>query len=217
LEISKKWAKSLVYILAYCELIWDFAFCLSFVFSEDEEIIMALERRELQEKIFQGRKIYFSGSIRGVPHPDPDFFHSLISYMKENGALVLSEHVGIKNVEERNSLFVKLSGIDRSGELFDPASKIREANLLWLNEATHCIAVCDTASSGVGMEVQYALLKYRMGLNLTPVLCLVRADLFSDVSNMVKGISQKDSSVAFVRKYKDLKNAEEKIAVFLSC
>lgn len=171
-------------------------------------------QRDIKEKPFEGKRVYFSGSIK-VPHPDPSLFRNLITYMKENGACILSEHVAETDPDERNSVFIKLSGIDRRMRE-NPAPAIREADMGWVDEATHLIAIVDTPSHGVGMELQRALDKPRMGMNLTPILCLVQEDKWEEeLSNMIKGISKKDSPVAEVITYKDLEDAKRIISDFL--
>src|SRR5258708_32378436 len=170
------------------------------IYSDILLVMATVEKERHQEKIFKGKIIYFSGAIT-EKHPDPDFFKELINFMKENGALVLSEHVGIVDKEERTSEFIRRSGIRRD-LMDDPSPYIREADLGWVHDCTNLIAVADTPSTGAGMEIQEALNKHKMGMNLTPVLCLIHIDLWKDgFSNMVKGISKKDSPVAQRRAY----------------
>jgi hypothetical protein len=87
----------------------------------------------------------------------------------------------------------------------------------WVDEAGYLIAIVDTTSFGVGMEIQHTLDKHKMGMNLTPVLCLVRSRKWQKkLSNMVKGIGPKDSPVAFVKKYKDKEDAKRLIMEHLT-
>ena len=51
---------------------------------------------------FTGKKVYYSGSISGVPEPDPEFAWKLVRYMIDNGADVLSERVAARgNIQSR--------------------------------------------------------------------------------------------------------------------
>jgi nucleoside 2-deoxyribosyltransferase len=177
---------------------------------------MIEERIENKEKPFAGKKVYFSGSIRGVPHPDPEFFYNLVKYMSDNGADVLSEHVAARTNMEMNEIRTRRLGFDIN-ELKNPRPAVRHNDIKWVDEADYVVAVVDTASTGVGMEIQEALRKHKMGMNLTPVLCLVMEERYeNDLTWMVSGIDEEDSPVAEVRTYKDTKDAQRIITDFLT-
>ncbi len=174
-----------------------------------------IERIKEEGKIFEGKRIYFSAPIKGVPNSNPYFIESIVKYLKDNGAVVLSEHVAGKNDEERNSMFIKESGINRL-ILENPSPVIRQTDISWVDEAGYLIAIVDTPSIGVGMEIQRALDKHKMGMNLTPVLCLVSEDRWEkELSNMVKGISKTDSPSAEVMKYVSTDHAKRVARGFL--
>jgi len=61
------------------------------------------EYEDILEKLpFRGLKVYFSGSIRGSPEPDPEFPRKLVQYMTTGGADVLSEHVAGSGLSQRS-------------------------------------------------------------------------------------------------------------------
>lgn len=175
------------------------------------------DRVEKKEKPFEGKKVYFSGSISGVAHPEPFFFHHLVRHMVDNGADVLSEHVGGRSYDERETIRTRRLGFDVR-TLDNPAPVVRRKDIEWVEEATHVVAVVDTPSTGVGMEVQHALNKHRMGMNLTPVLCLVQKDILDEdrLTDMIGGINMDDSPVAYVIPYTDMEDAKNIITNFLT-
>ncbi len=180
-----------------------------------------LERGRNPELPFDGKIIYFSAALSGGRHKDPRLLLDVADYMEKNGAVILNKHVPIRDGNERNSMFIRLSGIDRLWPQDDwingdASPLIREASLEWVDRATHLVAFVDTPSFGVGIEIQEALRKVKMGMNLTPVLCLFPARKWEKKkSNMVKGIGPKDSPAAYVESYKNKEHAEQIIYDFL--
>ena len=176
---------------------------------------MSQEINTDKEKLFDGTKVYYSGSIRGVANPEPNFAYNLVSYMLENGANVLSEHVGARTQEEMNDIFLRRTGIDRS-TIEEPWFAARKIDMEWVDEATHVVAVVNGPSHGVGMEIERAILKPARGLNQTPILCLIQENLTDNLTWMVKGVSSDDCPVFNLETYRDLGDAKAKIADFLS-
>ena len=88
------------------------------------------------------KKIYFAGSIRGG-RVDADLYKQIISHMKQNGHIVLTEHVGSGN------LCLKEQGRDRDTAIY-------EQDTSWLRESDVVIAECTCPSLGVGYELAYA-------------------------------------------------------------
>ncbi|HSX49083.1 MAG TPA: hypothetical protein VLE44_02385 [Candidatus Saccharimonadales bacterium] len=173
-----------------------------------------VERVEQREKIFEGKKIFVAAPIKGVPNPNPHLVGSMVRYLKEGGATVLSEHVAAETIEELNSMFIKENGIDRFN-IDNPSPAIRTANLISIEIAEYFIGFVDTPSAGVTILMHEAIRKHRMGMNLTPVLCLVSEDKWEELSNMVKGISENDSPAAEVRKYVSTEHAKRVARDFL--
>lgn len=177
---------------------------------------------EAKEKPFQGMKVYFSGSIKGAPEPDPEFAWKLVQNMIEGGANVLSEHVAARNKAEMDEIRARKIGMSLKELLEMPRETyirdiIRKIDTKWVDEATHFIALVNAPSHGVGMEIERAILKPERGLPLTPILCLVREDLASGLSGMVKGVSwENDKALFFVKTYKTLQDANYEVHEFLT-
>jgi len=170
------------------------------------------------EKVFKDLKVYYSGSVKGVPEKDPEFVWELVQYLIKNGADVLSEHVSGRNQEEKDQIFAKNTGktikeIKNDSQL---QFTIRSQDIKWVDQATHVIALVNSPSLGVGMEIQRAIDKTKLGMNETPILCLVRQDIFPKLSFMIKGISSQESPKFKLSVYKDLEEAKKHIFNFLS-
>ncbi len=88
------------------------------------------------------KNIYFAGSIRGG-RADADFYQKMISYMKEKGHKVLTEHVG--------DLSLNLLEQGKEG---DQAIYLQDTG--WLKQSELLIGECTTPSLGVGYELAYA-------------------------------------------------------------
>ncbi|OGM09117.1 hypothetical protein A2Z67_05925 [Candidatus Woesebacteria bacterium RBG_13_36_22] len=170
------------------------------------------------ERIFDGKRVYYSGSIKGAPEIEPDFAWQLVQYMIENGANVLSEHVAARNQQEMDEVRARNLGMSVQEMLKQPEPwfGIRRQDLKWVEEATHVVAVVNAPSHGVGMELQHAILKPRLGLNVTPMLCLVHEQLNDKLSFMVRGVSKNESPYFFLETYKDLEAAKSSVEKFLT-
>ena len=169
-------------------------------------------------KPFEGCRVYYSGSIKGVPESDPEFPWKLVQYMGANGADVLSEHVAGRNQQEMDEIRARRIGttIQRLKEDPAPWFGIRRQDLAWVDESTHVVALVNAPSLGVGVEIQRAIDKPRLGLNLTPVLCLVRSDILPKLSYMIRGISTDESRLFQLREYTTLESAQRHIYDFLT-
>jgi hypothetical protein len=75
------------------------------------------------------------------------------------------------------------------------------------------VALVNGPSHGVGMEIERALLKPERGLPLTPILCLIRADLLEKLTWMIRGIKQEGF---YLKTYTDLDSAQKIIFDFLT-
>ncbi len=173
---------------------------------------MAAERR------FDGKRVYYSGSIKGAPEIEPDFAWQLVQYMIENGANVLSEHVAARNQQEMDEVKARNLGMSVQEMLKQPEPwfGVRRQDLKWVEEATHVVAVVNAPSHGVGMELEHAILKPRLGLNTTPILCLVHEQLSEKLSFMVRGVSKDETPCFYVKTYKDLETAKASVSRFLN-
>lgn len=163
-------------------------------------------------KPFERLKVYYSGSIKGTPEPDPEFPWKLVQYMKENGARVLSEHVAARNQEDRDEILARNIGvsIQQLREDTQPWFGVRKRDLDWVKESSHVVALVNAPSIGVGMEIQTAIIEGK------PVLCLVQSQLLANLSYMVRGITPQESPSFQLRAYRDLEQAKRHIFDFLS-
>ncbi|PIR42980.1 hypothetical protein COV24_04980, partial [candidate division WWE3 bacterium CG10_big_fil_rev_8_21_14_0_10_32_10] len=124
-----------------------------------------------------------------MPEIDKEFPWKLVQYMTKNGANVLSEHVAARNSQEMESIRLKKVG-GRINEIIGtktPWFGVRKIDCEWVDECTHFIALVNSPSHGVGMEIERVLLKSERGLNFTPVLALVKNDLLDSLTYMIRG------------------------------
>jgi len=177
-----------------------------------------MSRKEIKNSIesqpFKGLKVYYSGSIKGVPEQDPQFPWKLVKYMSERGADVLSEHVAARTPEEMESIRASRIG-EKVKEIIghpEPWFTVREIDVEWVDKATHVVSLVNTPSHGVGMEIERALLKPKIGLNFTPILCLIKEDFLEKLSYMVRGI--KDEGF-FLKTYQNIFDAKSLVNDFL--
>ena len=166
------------------------------------------------EKPFIGKKVYFSGPISVGTGEDLLFNHELVQYMKENGADVLSEHVGGRNIDETSEFFFNKFGQDVR-TIPNPWFLVREVDIRCVDKATHMVAIVNKPSLGIGVEIQRALDKPKMGLNTTPILCLIKADLLGSLSFMVKGVTREESPDFSIETYQGTESAKRIIQNFL--
>lgn len=167
-----------------------------------------IERRP--ERPLEGMKIYFSGPIVVAEGGDLEFSWKLVNFMKEKGANVLSEHVGGRSAEERTELFRKNTGRDQTDDAF-----VRGSDLSWVNESDCVVAVINKSSFGIGMEIQRAIDKPGMGMNHTPVLCLLSDEVTAKQSKMITGITQAENLGFRIERYSSVEDAQSKIFDFL--
>ncbi len=162
-------------------------------------------------------KVYYSGSISGVPEAEPDFAWHLVQYMIEQGVDVLSEHVAGRTREEMEKIRARRMDLELQEMLSreKPWFDIRKLDTEWVDEATHMVALVNAPSHGVGMEIERALLKPERGLPETPILCLVHSNLKEKLSYMIRGIRKEEYPNFFLATYDNLEEAKEIVRTFL--
>lgn len=152
-----------------------------------------------------------------MPEADPEFPKKLVNFMIENGAEVLSEHVAGKNQQECDEMMVKKIGITM--EEFkaekEPWFRVRKQDISWVDEADCVVALVNSPSLGVGMEIQRALNKEKLGMKKTPILCLVKNEMLDKLSFMIRGINIDESDVFYLKTYQNLEEAQGHIFDFL--
>ena len=110
-------------------------------------------------------KIYFAGSIRGG-REEEDIYLMIINHLSTYGQ-VLTEHVGIKNIE--------INEQNNSDDF------IFNRDLDWLKSSNIMVADVTTPSLGVGYEIGIA-----ESLNI-PILCLFNPKKKNMLSAMITG------------------------------
>jgi hypothetical protein len=168
---------------------------------------------------FKGRRVYFSGPIANKSSvEDAGFSWQLVQYMASGGAEVLSEYVAARTKEEREKILATKEGVELDEILSrpEPWFGIRRQDLKWVDKATHFVAVVNGPSHGVGMELERAILKPNLGLNVTPILCLVQEDLLAKLTYMIRGISMDECPDYYLQTYHDLEHAKEIVRTFLN-
>ncbi len=163
---------------------------------------------------FKGIKVYYSGSVKGIPEDDLDFPYELVQFMIENGANVLSEHVAAKTSHERDKVMARNIGknVEEIKNHSKPWQLIRKVDMEWVDEADCMVALVNSPSHGVGMEIERAVLKKERGLTSIPVLCLVKTDLLDKLSFMIRGINNDNF---YLKSYKNLSSAKKIVTEFL--
>lgn len=162
-------------------------------------------------KPFERLKVYYSGSINGATEPDPDFSRKLVEYIVDGGGNVLSEHVSIRDPQQKDETFLKKSGIDiRHVSLEEKRVIVRHQDLKWIDESDKVVVLANAPSHGVGIEIHESIIKEK------PVLCLIREDLFPKLSFMISGITPEEAPKFQLRTYHDLEQAKQHIFDFLS-
>ena len=137
--------------------------------------------------------------------------------MKERGADVLTEFVGANDLEERNKLFSK-----HVGKSFlkakEPWILARKIDFQWVDEAEYLVAEVTSPSIGVGMEIQRAKDKKKLGFNHTKILCLCRQEVMDKegLSWMIKGVTQEEHKDFYLVGYKTFLGAKRIITRFLT-
>jgi len=167
---------------------------------------------------FEGLRVYYSGTIKGSPEPDPELPWKLVRFMADRGADVLSEHVAARTPAEMDEIRARRIGrtIQQLYQEPEPWIGVRRQDLQWVNEADCVVALVNAPSSGVGMELQRAIDKPGLGMNQTPILCLVRSDVLPRLSFMVHGITPEENPGSEIKEYVTTEEVQQYIFDFLS-
>lgn len=183
---------------------------------------MNSETKQTPEMPFKGIRVYFSGSIGGINETDYEFPEKLTAYMQENGAVILDPQVAISSKEKPREFLEAMLGVHglsiEQWNTLTPQEKdarIYEKDISLVNEASHVIALLNGVSFGMGMELQRALDKPKLGMNPTPILGLVHKDNYSQLSKMVRGAAQKYPNF-HLQTYRSSADAKQAVFTFLS-
>ena len=134
-------------------------------------------------------KIYFAGSIRGG-RDEADNYLKIIDHLTQYGE-VLTEHVGLKNIEKNDQK--------------NTDSYIFQRDISWLKTSDLMIADVTVPSLGVGYEIGFA-----ERLNI-PILCIYNPNSTKSLSAMVLG-----NKTFTCRNYNNVTEAKLLIDKFIS-
>jgi hypothetical protein len=184
--------------------------------------------------MFTGCNVYLGAAIKGVKAVPDDFLWEVAQWMIQWNANVLSEHVAARTPDEMTRIFLARSGVDREAAAYPP-QVAREVDFMWVDECTHLIAFVDGSSTGVGMEAQRALDRFRgifweivawiagkLGFRVweqtfrrPKVLCLVHESNLATLTWMLRGITPEMYPQFQLLTYTDLASVKKIIARFL--
>ena len=133
--------------------------------------------------------IYFAGSIRGG-RDEADNYLKIIDHLTQYGE-VLTEHVGLKNIEKNDQK--------------NTDSYIFQRDISWLKTSDLMIADVTVPSLGVGYEIGFA-----ERLNI-PILCIYNPNSTKSLSAMVLG-----NKTFTCRNYNNVTEAKLLIDKFIS-
>ena len=169
----------------------------------------------MRARPFERARVFYSGAMRGAPEADPDFGWQLVRFLARGGAEILTEHVAGRSAAELERIRARKMGRGVRELYADPERwyRIRGLDARWVDEATHLIAVVNSPSHGVGMEIERALLKPERGLGPTPILCLIHEQRLDTLSYMIRGIS---APGFHLRTYAALPDAKRIVREFLT-
>lgn len=172
-------------------------------------------KRVEQEKPLKDKKVYFSSSMKGVLNAEPDFVWNFVQFMLTGGAKVLDTHVAGRNQPEIDRLFIEDNGFD-AYQREKPWVAVEEVDMAQVDEADYFVSIVNSASHGVGTEIQRAIDNYEMRGKKTEILCLIQEDLLPKLSFMVRGKEKPKYPIFHLQTYKNLEDAEDKVLDFLT-
>ena len=157
----------------------------------------------------QQKRVYFAGAITGGNNSVIIMMRRMVSFMREHGIPVLTDHVVADN--PREAIAQKIG--KTLNELRPEDIERKDAE--WLDVATHVVAEVTCPSTGVGREVEYARTKGSLGNIPAEILCLYLKGMEKSVTPMIRGMERDRYLNVSVRPYLDTREAETEIAKFL--
>lgn len=152
--------------------------------------------------------VYFAGAIRG-DRIMAETMQKIVSYIKDLGFTVLTEHVGTEDPIETFAYKIGKTKEDLTAE------DIERQDIAWLDQATHVIAEISGASTGTGREIEYGRTKGDFGKTPAKILCVYRKDREFYASPMIRGMSKDRYPNINIHPYKNIKELETIIEGFL--
>jgi len=164
-------------------------------------------------------KIFYGGAIQGNADREKrvHIHKSLMSFIKEQGFEVISEHAGGRNFEETAALLEKSIGplppigIERTIYVRNKMIEAIEG------EIAAAIFEVSVPSLGTGIEIAHAYLRPKTGLVKIPILALYEKDYWpGKLSSMIRGLDKNDYPHIEVVEYTNLDEAASQISNFLN-
>ena len=141
---------------------------------------------------------------------------ALIECIKQEGYTVAFEHTCGRTVEETAELLSKAVGpLPPVG--IERTRYVRQ-KLIEAVEGDIAAAIFDvsTPALGTGIELAHAYLRPRMGMSEIPILLLYQKGYWpSNLSSMVRGISNEEAPAVNLKEYEDLEQAMTYVSQFL--
>jgi hypothetical protein len=163
--------------------------------------------------------IFYGGAIQGnIDREKRVHIHkSLMSFIKEHGFEVISEHAAGRNFEETAALLEKAIG---------PLPPIGPERTIYVRNKMIAALEGDIAAAifevsvpslGTGIEIAHAYLRPKTGLDQIPILALYEKDYWpGKLSSMIRGLDKKDYPQIEVVEYLTLEEAADQISNFLN-
>ena len=165
-------------------------------------------------------KIYYSGSILGVPEEDLELPVKIVQFLLKEGHEVLSKNVAFpSNYTNADGTKIKLPQaiLDMqpipTGEELHKA--IRKIDTECVDSAEYIIALINGPSHGVGMEVERALLREERGLPAAQILCLAQERNKNKISPMIRGVDRDIYRNFDIFLYTDFEDIKVKLKSFV--
>ena len=164
-------------------------------------------------------KIFYGGAIQGNADREKrvHIHKSLMSFIKDFGFEVISEHAAGRNFEETAALLEKSIGplppvgIERTIYVRNKMIEAIEG------EIAAAVFEVSVPSLGTGIEIAHAYLRPKTGLGKIPILALYEKDYWpGKLSSMIRGLDKKDYPHIEVVEYTNLDEAASQISNFLS-
>jgi len=163
-------------------------------------------------------KIFYGGAIQGnIDREKRSAVHrALISYIKNGGFKVITEHTGGRNFEETAQLLdqsigpLPPVGLERTIYVRNKMIEAIESDIL------AAIFEVSVPSLGTGIEIAHAYLRPKSGLSKIPILTLYEKDFWPNkLSSMVLGLDKQEYPHVETIEYSCLDEADVQIQQFL--
>ena len=158
--------------------------------------------------------VYLAASIAGG-REQQEIVQGLQRFLLDQGHTVLNWFIGVS--DDWRDAFRQNAGLSQEEwDAFTPEERRQTGlnlEMQWIERAVCLIAeVSVPGSYGVGAEIHHAFLKPRLGLPVTPVLCLYLQERGEPTSTWIRG--RKLDSAVWLRPYVSLADAQRIVEEF---